>query len=286
MFNTEKPSEEKSEENYRIKVDPLDQKYVSEERSITLENGNIFNYKFHVAREVGKEGTNNLVVFIPGAEHNGEAHLNEISQRTEHKFNSVTFDYPQPFSIENVSRGLAKLLAEQPSNRVILHGSSYGGAVLHRVLEQIDDSQLKNVAGVIYECSVISRDCLSSLARIATDSAKKGVLRAATAMRKTDAYGDASKVDSSKILLEMVDQLPESVTLTHGNYPSRAIFFDKDKLVNTNSVLSTLAKESNVDAGNIGIVVESESGSKLGHSPESWSKVHHITAGLIDSFFS
>lgn len=276
-----------SQEDYRIKLEPITEVFTSEERSITLENGGNFTYKFHLAKERSEEASDNLVVFIPGAEHNGEEHLNEAAQRSQHAFNSVTFSYPKLASIDNVSQGLIKVLGEQPSRKIVLHGSSYGGAVLHRVMEQIDDPQLlEKIAGVIYECGSISKESLSPAVQRAIAPNKKLILQAAAAMRTPKLYGTGSQKGGSNTLVDMIYQIPDNVLAAHGNYPRRAIVFDQDRMINNESLISTLAKESGVDAENIGIVVESKKSDKWGHSPESWGKVHNITAKLIDEFLN
>lgn len=269
-----------------VEREALKKIYNSENHTLELSNGTKLEYKLHMPKaDTGKQS--NLVVFIPGAQHTGEKHLADISQRTTNNFSSVTMEYPKQFDLDAVSMGLSEILKKHGTKKVVLHGSSYGGCLLHHLMEHIDAEQQTNIKGVIYECSPLSRNHLGTIPKRIIG--KERVLRVAANMANppqevdASASGDATENDQ---LIDMILQLPNDISTANGNYPRRAINFDRDRLLNTDAITKTLAEESGTSEDEIGITVPSKKSNKLGHEPESWNEVHGISAKLIDEFLN
>lgn len=276
------------QEKYKDEILPLDEIFDSEEKTITLENGHEFKYKYHTRKVLGdnQDNSNNLVVFVPGAECNGENHLSNISQKADENFNSITMQYPEPFNIDDVTEGIRKAIANAEAQNIVLHGSSYGGRVLHKVMSEMDGDSLEQVAGVIYQFSPISKQHLSKTASRIIKVVPTRIVRTVERItRKDTPEGGSSAKGYNDTISTMIAELPDTPEKVDIRYPVKVIVTDNDRLVNGKKLVETISQEANLPESEIGIFVESDKKENYGHTPNNWSDTFLINATQVDEFF-
>lgn len=259
----------------------LEKNFRSTEKTIQLENGSEFKYKFHENRNPKPEDMGNLVVFVPGAENDGISYLSNIAERGEHTFDSITLEYPRPFDMENMLEGLKTAINNHEASKLVLHGTSFGGCIIHKIIEEIKDTELENiVSGAVFETSAISKKHLGSRPKRYLNLPPK-ILQKAAAMR--DGLKDTQ---GSGELLDLIAALPENITETSINFPIKVITTDMDKLVDSDLVVDTLAKECGKPPQEISIQIPSSTRRfDQGHLPASYRVVYEKNAQIFDGFF-
>jgi hypothetical protein len=203
--------------------------------------------------------------------------------------NALTFRYGPQFELDHVAENLVERLGESDQN-IVLCANSYGGAVLHRMLENIpiEDPLRKRIRGVIFQATPLSKEHYTpkALRQLKLVSTRLGRRTVRTVDSATEASGMDEAVPDPDITERQLQQIPEThVQSTLEDIPTRCIVFGGDRLVDNSSLISTLAQETGTPQRDLVIRLPSGKGKK-GHEPTSWEPVFEKEAEMIDGFFS